>query len=334
MSSGPPIPKECKALKAPLAPKLDEIDNPSQVAPAKQTSAARRQIEPALYPQKVATVQPIKGGISGAYVFRVTTEDGRVYCAKVVLSLAKIAFPAVMKSEHRNYAWAAEHSLAPGIAFSDPETGLLITDFCTNEMADWYDGGKEPRLSASLDVMRALHSAKPPVRDCHYSAENGITLWEGKFCKLSSEKQQAPFARLADLVARACIVRLSKQVYDAVPCHGDFHQGNVIYNTGKAWLIDWGDLEVSDPMKEVAYFAYSVDANLDRLNPLLERYDPLLAQEDKNRATYYLALLQASRYLLTLRDMEWETKMWRENRLPILERYLLEGAKLLGLDGT
>lgn len=329
--SGAPVAQGCKVQESSLGAKLEGMDDPPKVAESKEIMAARKQIEPVLLPEKVAAVHAIKGGISGAHVFRVTMEDGRVYCAKVVLSMAKIAFPEVMKSEHLNYAWAAERGLAPAIAFSDPETGLLITDFYPNEMGEWYDGGKEPRLSATLIAMRSLHEAKTPVKNCRYSLSRAIISWEGKFCRLSADLRQTPFAQIADRVARICIDHLARITYDAVPCHGDFHQGNVIFNSGKAWLIDWGDLEVSDPMKELAYFAYFVDVNLGLLDGLIDKYDATMARLNRDRAAYHLALLQASRYLLTLRGMEWETKMWKEDRLAVLEGYLVEDAAWLGV---
>jgi hypothetical protein len=329
--SGIPIAQTAHTRETSLESRLVKTDKPVLTTTQKRVHAARRQIEAALLPARVATIHPLKGGISGAHVFKVTTEEGREYCAKVVLSLDKIPFPEVMLAEHQHYIWAAEQGLAPAIAFSNATTGLLITDFYTNELGDWYDGGKEPRLSASLAAMRALHQAKTPVKNCRYDADKATCSWEGKFCRLSLHQREAPVSQLADRIARTCIDHLAKVTFDAVPCHGDFHQGNVIFNSGKAWLIDWGDLEVSDPMKELAYFAYFVDATPGELGSLTEKYDATMAQRDRDRAAYHLALLQASRYLLTLRGMEWETKMWKEDRLAVLEGYLVEDAAWLGV---
>jgi thiamine kinase-like enzyme len=322
----------CKAEDTEHESKMNQSSSSVLIATERQTKAARLQIELALSPKTVAAVQPIASGISGAYVFRVTTGDGHVYCAKVVLPKAKVAFPAVMQLEHRNYKWAAENGLAPAIAFSDASKGILITDFWTNEMGDECDRGKEPRLSASLAVMRALHKAKPSLKECQFlDAERAISSWEGKWFKLSLEQQQTSFAKLADGLARVCIERLSKEAYNAVPCHGDAHPGNILFNSGTAWLIDWGDFDYGDAMKEVAYFAYYADSDLSAFTLLMEKYDPSLCQNDTGRARCYLALLHASRYLLTLRGVQWEIRAWTCDRIPVLQDYLLEDAKWLGL---
>lgn len=335
-TSGGHQPLEAQVFKAPE----DERDSkPNQqrndsvpIANERQTKAARRQIELALSPAKVMAVQPIASGISGAYAFRVTTEDQHVYCAKVVLSKSKVAFPGVMRLEHENYAWAAERGLAPAIAYSDASKGMLITDFWANEMGDWQDGGKEPRLSASLALLNRLHMAKPPVDGCQFVDEVHATKsWVGKLEKLPDEQQDLPFVKLADRVARSCIQRLSKETFKAVPCHGDAHPGNILFNSGTAWLIDWGDFDYSDAMKEIAYFAYHVDSNLAGLILLMDKYNPSCSQGDMDRAKCYLALLHAARYLLTLRGVQWEIRLWKTDRLAVLETYLLEDAEWLKL---
>jgi thiamine kinase-like enzyme len=36
-------------------------------------------------------------------------------------------------------------------------------------------------------------------------------------------------------------------------CHGDFHGGNVIFNEGVYWVIDWIDAAKGDPLLDVCH---------------------------------------------------------------------------------
>ena len=291
---------------------------------------ASHRVQSAIFPSRLVNFQAISSGHSGARVYGVTNDLGDKYFAKVVISWSDISNPSQMRAEFTSSLWAASQGLGPAIVFTDIEQGTLITQFLTNEMSDWDQGGQEPRLSATLATMRTLHESELPIERCFYQKDKAIASWKKEFDKVAPEERQHRLVKSAAEVAEACINRLSELTFDAVVRHGDLHQDNVIYHSGKAWLVDWATRNHGDAVQEVAYYAYHVDVPLSGLDSLLEKYAPLSA-EDTKRARYHLALMHAQRYLQTLRGMSWDRPEWKESKLRMHEAYLIEDMEWLGL---
>lgn len=293
--------------------------------------AARSRVERAISPAKVIDFETIPGGHSGTRLFKVTTQDQRL-CAKVVLSWKDIGLPGEISSEYKGALWAASRGFGPSVIFSDIHQGVLLTEYLENEMGEWNQGAQEPRLFATVKLMRALHQVETPAEPAHYDPEEASTCWKTEFSRLSEEKRRSSFMQLADQVALTCIQRLSRQTYRSVTCHGDFNIGNIIYNGGKAWLIDWGCLHFGDGMKDVAYFGIFANFGMDQLDAMLNLYDSELAHEDRDRAKHHLGLFRVHWYLQIVRGMCWKTPEWHERTLRTLESLLIEDGKWLKIE--
>lgn len=148
--------------------------------------------------------------------------------------------------------------------------------------------------------------------------------------KVKPEDQHNPWVKVAEKVADASLARLHKQSFKATSRHGDFHQSNVLFVSGRAFLVDWGSFNCGDPMGELAYFAYHVDAPLSQLDSMLGKYGSVAGKEAM-RAKSHLALTHAHRYLQTLRGMPWDLPEWREEKLQMHIQYLIEDSAWLAL---
>ena len=306
-----------------------QADTEASVAEG-ETQLARRKIERALSPRRVAQIDPIASGYSGAHTYRVTDDQRQQYFAKLGQSWADTAETLHVRAEIEHAVWAAERGLGPAVVFADAVDTTLITTFLRNEMDAWGQGGQEPRLSATLATMRRLHESEPLDTRRPYDKKSAAAWWRQELAKVSPADRDSPFVTEAARIAEACIDKLSAYSFDAVILHGDFHQSNVIYASGTAWLIDWGSRNEGDAMEELAYFAYHIDVSLSDIDPLLVKYGRL-SSEEVDRAKCHLAYLHAHRYLQTLKGMPWDRPERRERALRLHESYLRDDSQWLNL---
>lgn len=116
-------------------------------------------------------------------------------------------------------------------------------------------------------------------------------------------------------------------------CHNDCHQGNVRFDGGKAWLVDWATAGPGDPMKEVGYFACQVGCHgsMD-FETLVNKYDAALSPNDIRRARCYFAWTHAYWYLADLRETSPDDAQDRARRLQAIEPDLIDDGLWLGFE--
>lgn len=121
--------------------------------------------------------------------------------------------------------------------------------------------------------------------------------------------------------------------YSTVLTHGDFHQFNVMFASGKAWLIDWAWSCRGDAMQDVAYYAYLAEFHgFTQFEEMLKKYDPALSQADVDRAKCHFALTHVRFYIEVLLESSPGKAQWRKEQLRLIEADLVEDAEWLGLE--
>jgi thiamine kinase-like enzyme len=301
---------------------LDGMENPDL-----------QRIEHMMSPTRIKSIKPIVLGGSRDRKYRVTTTNNDEYFVKIFSTRADGSPYPRTRNEIEKTVWAADEGFGPKVKAYDTEQGILITQYLTNEMGRWDDGRREPRLSTTLALMRALHSSEILGHYSSYSTEQATVYWGKELAKLSSQQRQLPLSQFGRKIIEASIDRLSDMPYRAVNIHGDFHQWNVMFAKGRAWLIDWPFGERGDAMEDAAFYAYRADIRgFDEFERILKRYDPVLMQADVDRAKCRFALMHVRVYIEVLLQSSLEKSKLKKERLQAIEEDLRQDAEWLGIE--
>lgn len=247
--------------------------------------------------------RPLVGGDSGADVQRVDV-DGVAYVYKAVPLLGEAEAVARARREVAVTQWAADRGLAPRVAYADVEAGFFVSAYFDAPPQSWQDGGREPKLSATLHLLRRLHDegAQGPA------APLGRPLDEARALRALARVQDEARADPALLRAVALLPPLGALLAAAsappVRCHGDVHPDNVLYRPDATVLIDWEWTHVGDAMFELATLADQIDLPVADFETFLGTYGAHAAQ-DALRFCRYLLLRTAVRTLEDFVDTPW-----------------------------
>jgi thiamine kinase-like enzyme len=156
---------------------------------------------------------------------------------------------------------------------------------------------------------------------------------------MTLQQEQLPFSQFARKVVKACADKLAAFTPCLAFCHNDFHQANVLFSDGKAWIVDWATGCIGDPMRDVAYFACRIEIQGSTdLEALLQKYDANLSQEDVLRAKCWFAWMHAHTYLRLLLDTSLGNEQEKAARLLMSEAVLVDAIRgldlNLGLEGV
>lgn len=146
---------------------------------------------------------------------------------------------------------ASRLGLAPSVVFYSFKDRLLATSFIDKQgrKVDAHDIVTMGRLAQILSV---LHKS-----DICFSLDFCPFKMIDNYLQLVAELDIA----LPDIFSNIVMPRLAllKQVADVtlkkVPCHIDFHRGNVLDDGQNLWVIDWEYAGMADPFFDLASFA-------------------------------------------------------------------------------
>ena len=220
----------------------------SSSIPAPHRPAVVRAMMGAFGTTQIASVTPMKGGLSGADLFRIEV-SGIGYVLRIEPPAHDFGDPARSFVCMRT---AAEARLAPLVRYADPVDGVAIMDLVDQRsLALDYPGDGGPLIVELARTVRALHAtpAFPPLVD--YLV--GMRMVIGQHLQsglLSPEVTRPVLARYAELAA----------VYgtadnDRVSSHNDLNPGNVLYDGTRLWLVDWEASFLADRYVDLATVA-------------------------------------------------------------------------------
>ncbi|KAI5453807.1 hypothetical protein NCC49_005618 [Naganishia albida] len=317
-----------------ISPKIAPVPSAAPLVSDGIETRDLQRIQQVLSSTRIISCESIVLGLSGDHKFRVTDTEHEQYFVKIFGIGTGGSSERVASNEISLSLWAGSTGLGPHVVAYDLDQGILITRYLNNEMGNWNEGGKEPRLSATLSTMRSLHASKATAVPFGRAISGELTHWVEECDRTTSHLKELGFLAYAREIVDACAGRLTENPPSGFSiCHNDCHQANVRFSLGKAWLVDWATGGPGDPMKEVAYFAYHIGIHgFADLEALLEKYGSTLSQEDTIRAKCYFAWTHAYRYLEALRNVPHADDQERTRKLQVIEADLLEDGLWLGLE--
>jgi predicted Ser/Thr protein kinase len=216
--------------------------DPFAALPAAQRHSALSAVTAVLGAAAIATVRPLTGGVSGAFVFLIEA-DGRRY----VLRIEGPEGPLRNPHQYFSMRIAAEAGIAPRLHYLDANDRVVILDFIEDRPLETYPGGRRG-LARSIGVMlKELQSLPLFPRFVDYP-DIVNRLWThvcktGLFadCLLDAASQ-----RLVQ-IREAFELRAEKHVSS----HNDVLPRNVLFNGKRLWLIDWENSYRNDPLVDL-----------------------------------------------------------------------------------
>jgi hypothetical protein len=198
----------------------------------------------------IHSVARITNGASGAGVFKLTV-DGRNY-------LLRIEGPSDgFRDPDRQYVClriAAEAAVAPRLIYADAKEGIAITDFISADLTP-AAGWNKPELIRTLTrTVKVLHAA--PLFPTLVNYIEGVDslmrscLATGILPTRALEQHCRYFGELVKVYPAE-----KRGKADFVSSHNDLNPGNVLFQAGKAWLVDWESAFAADRYVDLAAIA-------------------------------------------------------------------------------
>ena len=149
--------------------------------------------------------------------------------------------------------WPVVHALACDLHADAELAHVLGTPGGAGTCREYLESTWLGMLEADIAETRP-HESAPPFVD--------RTFWEWAVEEVD---------RIRRLAARAAAF---DEPADA-PVHGDLHDANVLVGPDSWWIIDWDDLELGDPAKDLADWWYGMEGAMPSFPPFLAARLPL-----------------------------------------------------------
>jgi len=218
-------------------------DNSFATLSAEQRHRAHQAINSVLGVATVATVRPMTGGVSGAFVFLVEA-GGR----RFVLRIEGPASPLRNPHQYLSMRIAAEGGIAPRLHYLDVDDRVVMMDFIEDRPLEAYPGG-DPELARAIGAMvKKLQTAPLFPSFVHYP-DIVSRLWT-HVCKTGLFVDG-----LLDAASRRLVqIRetYAPQAEQYVSSHNDVLPRNVLFDGKRLWLIDWESAYRNDPLVDLA----------------------------------------------------------------------------------
>ena len=220
---------------------------PSPFPQAKQ-AAVERALLAAFGTAELDGAQPIRGGLSGAGVWRIRV-GGIAYLLRIESARDELRDPV---RGHACMRTAAAAFLAPRVRYADAEDGVAISDYVApRSLALDYPGAGHGLVVEVAQAVRLLHEtpAFPPLVDYLTGMDSLLAVHRGLDI-LEPDATAELFNRYGELRG-AYRTRES----DLVSSHNDLNPGNVVYDGARLWLVDWEAAFLADRYVDLATVA-------------------------------------------------------------------------------
>ena len=256
-------------------------DNSFATLSAEQRHRAHQAINSVLGVATVATVRPMTGGVSGAFVFLVEARGRRF-----VLRIEGPASPLRNPHQYLSMRIAAEEGIAPRLHYLDVDDRVVMMDFIEDRPLEAYPGG-DPELARAIGAMvKKLQTAPLFPSFVHYP-DIVSRLWT-HVCKTGLFVDG-----LLDAASRRLVqIRetYAPQAEQYVSSHNDVLPRNVLFDGKRLWLIDWESAYRNDPLVDLATALDNFAPSPDLEEVLLQAW---LGHEPDDLLRSRLALVRA-----------------------------------------
>lgn len=208
-----------------------------------QRHTARSAVTAVLGAAAVASVRPLTGGVSGAFVFLIET-SGRRY----VLRIEGPEGPLRNPHQYFSMRIAAEAGIAPRIHYLDDIDRVVISDFIEDRRLETYPGGCRGLARAIGAMLRELQSlARFP---CFADYPDIVSRLWTHVCKTGLFAEGLLDAASQRLFEIRKAYALHAKTH--VSSHNDVLPRNVLFDGERLWLIDWETGYRNDPLVDLA----------------------------------------------------------------------------------
>jgi Ser/Thr protein kinase RdoA (MazF antagonist) len=256
-------------------------NDPFAALPAAERHTARSTISAVLGAAALASVRPVTGGVSGAFVFLVEASSRRF-----VLRVEGPASPLRNPHQYVSMRIAAEAGIAPRLHYLNADDRVVIMDFIEDRPFETYPGGRRA-LAQAIGTMLGELQTLPLFPSFVDYPEIVNRLWT-HVCKaglFADGLLDAASQRLVH-IREAYAPRAEKYLSS----HNDVLPRNVLFDGKRLWLIDWENGYRNDPLVDLA-------TALDNFAPSLEFEEVLmlawLGHEPDILLRHRLALVRA-----------------------------------------
>ncbi|HJQ56704.1 MAG TPA: phosphotransferase [Vineibacter sp.] len=219
------------------------INDPFAALSAVQRDATRAALTAAFGSAPIEAVASLKGGISGASIFRFEVA-GRPYVVRVEGTPSPLRNP----NQYVCLRQAADAGLAPRLHHVDEAGRVAVMDFVEQRPLRTYPGGRRALAHALGGLLARLQAAPlfpyfvdyPDIVARLFNHVRRTGLFAPGLLDVHAE-------RLAHL-AKAC----AWQSVRWVSSHNDPVPQNILFDGDRLWLIDWESAYRSDPLVDVA----------------------------------------------------------------------------------
>jgi len=207
-------------------------------------------------------LQPIKGGVSGALIFRFTIDE---HAHVLRLEPERVA----LHDRQRGFACmtaAAAAGAAPPVHYADAATGVAIMDFIPGRPLSEHPGGP-------IGMVRALGAliARVQATPLFPTLGDFRDIVAYLLAKLSQSGFIAPgqFELLSEGLARIRTA-LPWDTSSLVSSHNDPNPRNILFDGERVWLVDWEMGFRNDPLVDVAILTIELAETPELEDALLE----------------------------------------------------------------
>jgi thiamine kinase len=161
---------------------------------------------------------------------------------------------------------ASGSGLAPAPLLAVPGAGLLVTEYIQHRAPVESATAEPVRLRRVGALLRAVHglASVGGIRRLDFATQ-------ARKLEVELDRDAALDAHLRARAARV-FARLRADRGDAVPCHNDVHDANVLDDGRRLRLVDWEYGGLGDPLFDVAGFASHDALGDEEIGLLLDGY--------------------------------------------------------------
>lgn len=230
-----------------------------------------------------ASIEELKGGLTNR-IYRVQS-DGRQWLLRLNGRDSCTVQPD-RSCEHAILEAAGIAGIAPAVHFSDPDAGILVTEFLEGRVWQAADLHSTKNIEALAELLRRVHAL--PLCGTRMNLA-GMT--EQYLVLIEARKGNSEFATLC-----ARIVNENPTSRGVACCHNDIVAANVIDAAGLK-LIDWEYACDNEPMFDLASAIGYHDIDVGRQRILLDAYAGAANAELKERLAAQVRIFDAIQWL-------------------------------------
>lgn len=210
-----------------------------------------------------ATVSPISGGASGAFIFRIDS-GGR----RALLRVEGVPSPLRNPHQYISQRIASDVGISPRLLHLDEANGVSVMDFIAQQPLSTYPGGPPALMHALADLLHRLQGAPLFPHFVDYPDIVARLFAHVRRTGLFVDGLLDPHVERLAHLSEAC----AREPVMPVSSHNDSIAMNILFDGTRLWMIDWESAYRNDPLVDVAIMLDNLAAPQQLEDVLLRQY--------------------------------------------------------------